>query len=235
MILNSQNMIPQVYSKERDIQVFTRLIDIILTSCKYDIDNLGDLYDAYKCPVSLLPLLAYTLNYEYNFADTVTSNRRIIDAFALLERNRGSEKGLKMAAAMCLTALDVSADNAELIDVGTTIYMDALRDLVVHYDFEEAKVVIDFPSTYTLVRNLMDYVRPVGMGLELRAVVGQSINTDAMLLYADVQTTVRELIPQIDSYVDRTFVNLSSVADPTWIDYLKGEINDDEDVLDLNQ
>jgi phage tail-like protein len=96
LIFDSKKFIPQVYAKERDIQVFTKLIDIILTNCKYDIDNLGDLYDAYKCPQSLLPLLAYTLNYKYNFSDTVTGNRRTIDAFALMERNRGSEIGLKM-------------------------------------------------------------------------------------------------------------------------------------------
>ena len=234
MILNSQKMIPQVYSKERDIQVFNKLIDIILTSCKYDIDNLGDVYDAYRCPVQLLPLLAYTLNYNYNFSDTVTGNRRVIDAFALMERNRGSKTGLLMAAALSLTSLDISQDNAELSG-NSSVYLDALMNLDIHYEFEQAKVIIDYPATYSLVRNLMDYVRPVGMGLELRVVVGHSINTDTMLIYADVQTNAREYLPEIDSYVDRSFVNLSGIADPVWIDYVKHQLDTEEDVLNLNE
>ena len=41
MLIQSNNFIPQVYSKERDMQVFTTLIDVILSCCKYDIDNLS--------------------------------------------------------------------------------------------------------------------------------------------------------------------------------------------------
>ena len=73
MLMNTKTMIPQVYSKERDMQVFNRLIDIISTYCKYQTDHLGDVYDANKCPQELLPFLAYTLNYKYNFEDTVNA------------------------------------------------------------------------------------------------------------------------------------------------------------------
>ena len=77
-MLTTNQYIPQVYGKERTIQVFTKLLDIILACCKYDIDNLGNIYNAKVCPESFLPLLAYTLNYDYNFSDTVSSNRSII-------------------------------------------------------------------------------------------------------------------------------------------------------------
>ena len=229
MIIHSKNMIPQVYSKERDIQVFNKLIDFITTVCKYDIDNLGSVYDSYKCPVSLLPLLAYTLNYNYNFSDTVSANRRIIDIFPIMEKYRGSEIGLKMAAALSLTSLDVSKDNAELDVQGD--YLDALRDLKINYDYENARIVIDYPNIYTLVRYLMDYVRPVGMRLELRSVTTRSINTDAMLLYADIENNTREYIPDIDSHVSRSFVNLSGIADNVWIDQ---DFTGDNWILDLS-
>jgi phage tail-like protein len=230
MLLDTKTMIPQVYSKERDIQVFNKLLDIILTSCKYDIDNLGNLYDAMKCPVDLLPLLASTLNYQYNFSDTVTGNRRTIDAFSTLEKYRGSEVGLKMAAALSLTSLDISEDNAELVESGNS-YMDALRNLIIRYDFDSGLITIDYPNTYTLVRYLMDYVRPVGMRLELRSVTDRNINTDAMLIYADVDAFVRDYIPEIDSHVSRSFVNLSGIADDKWLDELS---NNNSDTLDLN-
>jgi phage tail-like protein len=230
MLINSSAMIPQVYSKERDIQVFNKLIDIILTCCKYDIDNIGNVYDAYKCPVSLLPLLAYTLNYKYNFSDTVTANRRIIDAFSTMEKYRGSEIGLKIAAALSLTSLDISRDNAELETDDD--YMNALRDMKINYDYENARIVIDYPNIYHLVRYIMDYVRPVGMWLELRAVVGKSINTDAMLIYADAEAYSNQYVPEIDSHVSRSFVNLSGIADLEWIN--ENFTDDNNYTLDLS-
>lgn len=228
MIFDTKLMIPQVYGKERDMQVFNKLLDIILTGCKYDIDNLGDLYDGMKCPVQLLPLLAATLNYEYNFTDTVTSNRRIIDAFAIMEKNRGSEIGLKMAVALSLTSLDISKNKNELET--SDDYMDALRHIDIKYNYEKGEIIIDYPSIYTLVRYIVDYVRPVGMSLYLRAVTGADINTDTMLIYADIENDTRPYIPEVDSYVNRSFVNLSGIADPKWIE----DISDENNVIDLN-
>jgi hypothetical protein len=222
--MNTKTMIPQVYSKERDMQVFNRLIDIISTYCKYQTDHLGDVYDANKCPQELLPFLAYTLNYKYNFEDTVTANRRVIGAFTVMEKNRGGQTGLLMAAALSLTSLDISKNNAE-IDTDQD-YMDALKNLHISYDYENARIIIDYPNVYTLVRYLMDYVRPVGMYLELRSVVGHNINTDAMLIYANADTTVRQYDPEIDTMVNRNFVNFSSNADDVWLNQFRNNLVD---------
>ena len=220
-------MIPQVYSKERDIQVFNKLIDIISTCCKYDIDQLGRVYDAMTCPKQLLPLLAYTLNYQYNFEDTVTANRRIIDAFAIMERNKGREIGLKMATALSLTSLDAARNNAEV--EGNAEYVITLRDLTIHYDYEEATIYIDYPNVYTLVRYLLDYVRPVGMYLVLRAISDINIDADTMLLYADISSNVRPFDPEIDSGVSKSFVNFSTPVDENWA----SQFSDDE-LIDMN-
>ena len=73
MLINSKKHIPEVYSRERDMRVFTTLIDLILTANKYDIDSLYRLYDASLCPEQFLPSLAETVNYTYDDANTVTS------------------------------------------------------------------------------------------------------------------------------------------------------------------
>ena len=216
MIFDTKTMTPQVYSKERTIQVFNKLLDILFTTCKHDIDNLGSVYDAMTCPKSLLPFLAYTLNYQYNFEDTVTSNRRIIDAFTTMEKYRGCEIGLKMATALSLTSLDVSKNNAEL--VADTDYINALKDINITYDMENAQIIIDYPNIYTLVRYLLDYVRPVGMYLDLRSIVYHNINTDEMLLYATTQASSKEYIPDMDSFVNRSHVNFSAAVDNDWIE-----------------
>lgn len=226
-MITSNNYIPQVYGKERDIQVFTKLLDIILSVCKYDIDNIGNVYDANKCPEQLLPLLASTLNYKYNFNDTVTANRKIIDVFTIMEKNRGSKVGLLMATALSLTSLAISKDNAEIIS--NSDYIEALMNLHIYYDYENALITIDYPNVYTLVRYILDYVRPVGMRLKLRGVADKNINTDAMLIYADTENLTRVYESLLDSGVSRNFVNFSQVGDPYWEEWVK-ELSGEEDV-----
>jgi phage tail-like protein len=230
-MIQSENYIPQVYRKERTIQVFTKLIDIILSVCKYDIDNIGNVYDANKCPEQLLPLLASTLNYKYNFSDTVTANRKIIDVFTIMEKNRGSKVGLLMATALSLTSLAISKDNAEIIS--NSDYIDALMNLKIYYDYDEALITIDYPNVYTLVRYLLDYARPVGMRLKLRGVADKNINTDVMLLYADIEDLTRKYEASVDSGVSKNFVNFSKVGDPGWQDWLE-TISNPENIIDMN-
>lgn len=217
MLLDTGKYIPQVYRKERDIQVFTKLLDIILSCCKYDIDNIGSVYDANACPEQLLPLLAYTLNYEYNFRDTLSSNRAVINSFSYMERYKGSKIGMRMATALSLTSLDISQNNAELLTI-KQIYLEALSQINIRYDYENATIVIDYPNVYTLVQYILDYVRPVGMWLELRSVTSHNINSDALIISSNIISTVAKYDPEIKTKVNRSFVNFSSTADERWLE-----------------
>jgi phage tail-like protein len=217
MITQSEKYIPQVYRKERDIQTFTRLFDMIFMFCKYHIDNLGNVYDAYKCPEQFLPFFAKTLNFDYNFSDTVTSNRRIIDSFAIMERNKGSEIGLRMATALSLTSMSVSQDNDELIDIASD-YIEILNNIRLAINYEDGIIQIDYPNIYTLVRYLLDYVRPVGMLIDLRAVVSTDIRREAMLVYATIMNDTKRYNPDIKTGVNKSFINFSGYAMEDWVD-----------------
>ena len=190
MVLNSKQYIPEVYARERDMQVFTTLIDILLTTSKYDIDTLYQLYDASICPEQFLPEFANTLNYVYDKANTVTSNRKILDIFMTMMKYKGSEIGLLMATALCLTSLDLSVKKLEAADVNMD-YITALSSLDIKYDYENATIIIDYPNVYTQVRYLLDYVRPVGMWLQLRSVV-KNRHHIPMAVLAQVQTEVQK-------------------------------------------
>lgn len=221
MLFDTKTMIPEVYRKSRDMQVLNKLFDIIMTLCKYNIDNIGDVYDAMKCPEEFLPYFGETLNYKYNYSDTVTANRRTIKTFTNMEKWRGSERGLKIATALGLTSLAVSQDNDEISIVESDMdYLNALKSIHITYDYEQGLIQIDYPNTYTLVRYLLDYVRPVGVGVELRSVTDRNINTDVMLIYADTENRVREYNPTIDSGVERSFVNFSSVGDESYYQHI---------------
>lgn len=228
MMMQSEKYIPQVYRKERDIQVLTRLFDMIFTFCKYHIDNLGNVYDAYKCPEQFLPFFAKTLNFDYNYADTVTSNRRIIDSFAIMEHNRGSEIGIRMATALSLTSMSVAQDNDELIDIASD-YIEILNNIRMAINYEDGIIQIDYPNIYTLVRYLLDYVRPVGMIIDLRAVVGTDIRREAMLLYATIKNDTQKYDPDIKTAVSKSFINFSGYAMENWLD-----ANDNDFEIDLN-
>lgn len=218
MIFDTNAYIPEVYRRERDMQVFTKLLDIILTSCKYDIDSLYKVYDAQQCPELFLPYLADTINYRYDSANTVTSNRQIIALFILMEKYKGSEKGIKMATALSLTALNLSEQNLEAADV-TTDYLTALQNLELHYDYEKAMIIIDYPNIYTQVRYLLDYVRPVGMYINLRSIIKEPV-TSTMAILAQVQTNVQEYLIQ-QSYVNNAKVNASYPVDEHFHDMLQ--------------
>ena len=239
MILKTEKSIPQVYGKERTIQVFTNLLDTILNCCKFDIDNLGSIYDANTCPEMFLPYLAKTLTYNYNFGDTVSANRRIIKVFVDLEKKRGSQDGLKIATALCLSSEVISAESYELSDdiYSQTAYMQALKDIDIVYDYEQALIKIKYKNVYNVVRNLLDYVRPVGMWLELVSETGMTINADALLIYADTESKAVEYIPEIDSFVSKSKVNFSTTGDPTFKEQLINfmeSINLNDNTLDMN-
>lgn len=235
MLLHTNKYIPQVYGKSRDIQVFTGLLDIIATCVKDDIDNLYYIYDPMKCPEQFLPLLAKTLNYSYDYTDTVLQNRRIIATFVELEKLKGSQRGLLVAVALSLISTKLSVDNLQLVsqsDIADIGYFDALKDLEINFMYKEGIIQIRYPSIFTRVKDLVDYVRPVGMSLEVVAATPMNINSDVMLLYADTDVTVRKYDPVADSGVSKNFVNLSTVGDPTFKEKLD-DLSDGE-TLNLN-
>lgn len=206
MVITSGKSIPEVYRKERDMQVFTSLIDMLLTTSKYDIDNLYRLYDATECMEEFLPHLGNTLNYKYDDSNTVTSNRKILSIFMTMMRHKGSEIGLLMATALCLTSLDVSIKNLETADVNMD-YISALKDLEIKYNYEEGTITIDYPNIYTQVRYLLDYVRPVGMIINLRSVV-KTYNHVPMAILAQVVTEVQAYNTE-RTKVEKAKVNVS--------------------------
>lgn len=231
MVLNSKKYIPEVYSRERDMQVFTTLIDMLLTTSKYDIDSLYKLYDASICPQQFLPELANTLNYKYDFANTVTSNRKILDIFMTMMKYKGSETGLLMATALCLTSLDLSTKKLETANVDVD-YITALSSLDIKYDYEKAEIQIDYPNVYTQVRYLLDYVRPVGMTVNLRSVI-KNRSAIPMAILAQVSAKVREY-NVAKSYVNKAKVNFSYPVEQNQLDNWEQIIQDLEQYTDDN-
>jgi phage tail-like protein len=202
-MLKSENFLPKVYSNSRDYKALLTLLDIVLNLSKYEIDNIKDLYDPMKCPVQLLPYLAEMVGYKYNNKDSVRENRIIIANFAKLIHYRGSEIGIKLAAALSLNS---AGKEEEISD---------LQFLQVIYNRENATIQIFYPRNYTKVRNLMDYVRPVGMTTSLIGAMG-FYATEQVGVTTEVDVKVRPFETgknNIDNATGISEVDMSSVRD----------------------
>ena len=220
-MIKSENFLPQVYSNSRDYKALLTLLDIVLNLSKYEIDNIKDLYDPMKCPVKLLPYLAEMVGYEYNNKDSVRENRVIISNFARLIHYRGSELGIKMAAALSLNS------------AGKEDELEGLEFLQVIYDRENGTIQIFYPDKQSKVRNLMDYVRPVGMSTTMVGAMGFHA-TEQVGVTTEIDVKVRPFETgknNVDNSVNVSEVNVGSVKSKdsgsisgnTWNDLLDNE------------
>ena len=130
---------------------------------EYDIDNWTTLYDPLQCPENFLPLLADFIGYRYDTSLSVTENRVIMSEFNTMIKNKGSEIGLRLAAALSMNAQLAS-------DPMSKEYIRAvsqLQFLELFYDYDTGIIRIYYPRDLTKIRDIFKYVRPVGSFIEL--------------------------------------------------------------------
>lgn len=178
-MIRSEDFTPEIYKNSRDYKALLTLLDVITNLSKYEIDNIQDLYDPMKCNQNVLPYLAEMIGYNYNIKDSTSENRIIINNFSKLIHYRGSELGIKLAAALSLNSVGKKDEIADL------------EFLEVIYNRENALIQIIYPRENTKVRNLIDYVRPVGMAVVLLGATQQN-NAERIGISTDVDYIVRK-------------------------------------------
>ena len=155
MLIDSKYNVPYIYRNSRDYQSILKLLDLLLTAIKEGIDDMLQIFDPMKCPEQLLPLLASLVGYQYDIKETVQANRIIIDNYQQIIHNRGSEIGIKTAAALSFNAeeRDEEVENASMFDV--------------EYSRKEGKIVIYvyYPNYLQKIRDLLERARPAGVPL----------------------------------------------------------------------
>lgn len=159
-ILESKNYIPWILRQSRDMQAFCKLFDLLINSCKTNTDYWISLIDFDSCPDQLLPLLASYVGYKYDYTESYDTNRLIIKHYPEMIRNKGSEIGMSLATALSVNAL------------GEIDKVEALAMFRIEYTADASgniKIYIYFPSNLSKIRDLIEVVRPAGVGLELVA------------------------------------------------------------------
>lgn len=178
--LNQGGYVPESYRDSRDFRVFLKLLEVLTSVTKSNIDSLVSLYSPADCPDNLLPLLADMLGYEYDSGLSVESSRTILKYFPYLIRYRGSEEGIKLATALSLNTSS-SASQAYTLD-----------SILVEFDYDTGLIKIYFPHTDLFNKDLLEVVRPVGSFIKFIPST-TSDNLDEL----DVKATVRA---EVDSY-----------------------------------
>lgn len=159
-MIHSADYVPRAYARSRDYQSILALLDLPMASIKHDTDSLINLINPRLCPVNLLPLLASYVGYEYDNNESVAVNRTIIEYFPYLIRNKGSEIGISLAAALSVNA------------IGDPDALDTLT--LFHIEYVESKdengiptgqlyLYIYYPNYLTKIRDMIEVVRPAGM------------------------------------------------------------------------
>lgn len=162
MLLQSRNLIPKPYTISRDYQVLLKLFDIIMVAEKSDIDNFVGLLNPDRCPSKYLPLLASLVGYDYDYTLSYEANRIIIKYFPQLLRLRGSERGIVLAVAI---AIGAQQEYSEITNVRNLVNINTIRDTDNNVD--RLDVYIYYPHYLNKVYDLIELVRPVGVGFKL--------------------------------------------------------------------
>ena len=151
-LIESKQFVPWVVRQSRDIQVYCKLIDLLINDIKTRIDNWTNLIDVNSCPDNLLPLLASYVGYKYNYQESYDSNRLIIKNYPYMMRNRGNEIGISLATALGVNTL------------GEIDKVEALSMFRIDYDKSSRRidVYVFYPVDFVALRNLIELVRPAG-------------------------------------------------------------------------
>lgn len=204
--LDKGNYVPDVYKDSRDYRVLLKLLGMILSVFKVNIDTLPDLYSADNCPEHLVHLLADMVGYKYNRDISVDKNRLIIKYYPYMIRRRGSRQGLKLATALTLNTSDDASDAY------------SLDHIVIEYDFDIGMIKIYYPSSDSLRKDLIEAVRPVGSIINfIPSVISKS--TDEIDIKATVRAEIEKYDEDLRSRVDESKVGFGN----TDIDLTKGD------------
>lgn len=157
-----QNNTPPVYTDEsRDFQLFCRLYDALFAGVKYDVDQIPNLMNPFKCRENMLPLLETKLGFFTDKMFDDTAIRYILDAFPYILKNKGSLRGIQYAINTYLKIYDVRT-SVMIFDItnAETIFNIAVDDhtlvIALNQSLKDIKIL----------EELLRYVMPIGYSFQ---------------------------------------------------------------------
>ena len=152
-MIKLENSTPSVYYQmSRDFQFIGRLYDIVLNSCKTDIDSINGLPNSDNMNEILLNLLADTLGFKATKNYNYTQLYAICNALPIILKNKGSLKALFTAVNALLRA-------------------ESIKDTMDYsYNTDTNCLTLFIPeqlSDITIIYDLFDYLIPAGVSVDV--------------------------------------------------------------------
>lgn len=206
-MIESRDYVPKIYSDSRDYQAILKLLDLVVNYEKIDIDNFSSYINPEYCRSEYLPYLASYIGYKYDNSLSYEINRLIISHYKDLVNNRGSITGIKLAAALAINAVKLTAGSQQIL-------MDLSTSLVdVGFDQDEGKITIYvFADSYSMkMFDLLEVVRPAGVRIEIR--FSERVSSYDKINVSESVTSTKSDYTESRSKVSSTDVGFGEISD----------------------
>lgn len=157
-MLEIESYVPNVYvKKSRDFQMYCKVLEIVSNSAKFNADTITDIYNPLICNNRVLSLLSTICNYNPKRDISDDDLRLILTSYPALIKNKGTQKGIELAAALTV----------KLSGKPITYHCDYIAGIADSSN-DTYKVRVTMSDTYDerYLQEFMDLVMPVGFMLE---------------------------------------------------------------------
>lgn len=195
-MIKLQNMTPDPYYRQsRDFQFLGRLFDLVLNYVKTNVDQIYNLPLSYKSDPQLIDLMASTLGFKHRHNYTAEQLFAVCMSFCEILRNKGSKKGIELAASAVL--------NAEGIEQSSKC------------EIQGDTVIVYLPQSIgdvSLFRDILLYILPAGMKCEIVRTYMYMVDGGLSTTKAGTKEYVRymkDFLPDanVAKYGEDTFLN----------------------------
>lgn len=162
MLIRTQEKVPEVYVNDsRDFQVLCRAYDVLYNMIKFDTDSMLSILSASNVRNNVLPLLQGKLGFFTSKTIDDTSMRKILGAFPILLRGKGSLRAIKQAIYVWLkiahleTAIDISITTDKPISIGQ----------ITIPPYTVAIGIRSRTRDLTILKEILKYIIPAGFGM----------------------------------------------------------------------
>lgn len=184
-MIRTVNLVPSVYyNRSRDFQALGRVYDIVFNYLKTNIDIISNISASDTVDEKLLDLVASTLGFKQMHNYNIKHLRGLCSIFMYIVRNKGTVKAIKTVADMLLHIEGISGE----------AYIEVERTKLINGDIANISPIICIYvpkqlTNTTLLTDVLDYVIPAGMKVEIRRKGITKVNT-IKDNYTNVETTI---------------------------------------------
>lgn len=163
-MIRTKDFVPQSYvSESRDFQIFTRVLDFVQNSTKFDIDTMTSILDTDVIPPQYVDRLKSKLGFFTSETYDDRTLKIVLSAFPHIMKYKGSLEGIERCVHTFLHILGYSDKSRVEVYNNHPKYNYVVRVGILHTDMN-----------LTVLKDMLSYVLPTGYLLEIYTFVSSN-------------------------------------------------------------